>query len=109
MTHRISSAVPFCDADGMTAAGVTVLVDGRPLDLQRSLRLVRHSPAGFAWGYRGSGPAQLALAILQVVCGDAVAVRCHQYFKEDYVAAWPQDEPLDYVVDVEAFADLVRS
>ena len=26
--------------------------------------LVNHSPTGFCWGYVGSGPAQLALAIL---------------------------------------------
>lgn len=36
--------------------------DGRPLDLR--LDLIRHSPAGFEWGYAGSGPSQLALAIL---------------------------------------------
>lgn len=33
-----------------------------PLDPK--LKLVNHSPTGFSWGYGGSGPAQLALAIL---------------------------------------------
>jgi uncharacterized protein DUF6166 len=30
--------------------------------------LARHSPTGFAWGYHGSGPAQLALAL----CADTL-------------------------------------
>ena len=37
---------------------------GRQLDLEASLKVVNHSPTGFSWGYTGSGPAQLALAIL---------------------------------------------
>jgi hypothetical protein len=40
----------------------TVTVDGKPLPLRLDLR--NHSPTGFEWGYTGSGPAQLALAIL---------------------------------------------
>ena len=46
----------------------------RPLEL--CLDLFNHSPTGFEWGYRGSGPAQLALAILADHLGeDAAAVR----------------------------------
>jgi Family of unknown function (DUF6166) len=37
---------------------------GKQLDLEASLKVVNHSPTGFCWGYLGSGPAQLALAIL---------------------------------------------
>jgi hypothetical protein len=33
-----------------------------PLPLR--LDIVNHSPTGFAWGYSGSGSAQLAVAIL---------------------------------------------
>lgn len=40
-------------------AAVEVLVDGKPLELAPSLRLRRHSPTGFEWGYLGSGPASL--------------------------------------------------
>lgn len=38
--------------------------DGKryPLPLFKEIR--NHSPTGFEWGYNGSGPAQLALAIL---------------------------------------------
>jgi hypothetical protein len=43
-------------------------VEKRPgqerLTPERSLELVNHSPSGFEWGYGGSGPAQLALALL---------------------------------------------
>lgn len=38
-----------------------VRIDGEVLSPEQSLRVMRHSPDGFAWGYRGSGPAQLAL------------------------------------------------
>lgn len=40
----------------------SVTVDGKPLPPRLDLR--NHSPTGFEWGYSGSGPAQLALAIL---------------------------------------------
>lgn len=44
--------------------------------------IVDHSPTGFAWGYAGSGPAQLALAILADYFGCADAARAlHQLFK----------------------------
>jgi hypothetical protein len=32
-------------------------------------RIVQHSPTGFAWGYGGSGPADLALNILSIFVG----------------------------------------
>jgi hypothetical protein len=48
-----------------------------------------HSPSGFEWGYLGSGPAQLALAILCDYLGDPqLAVRFHQELTEERVARW---------------------
>ena len=41
-----------------------VYVNGSRLDPKPSQRAYNHSPDGFNWGYAGSGPAQLALAIL---------------------------------------------
>lgn len=41
-----------------------IVVDGREGRLNPRYDLANHSPDGFAWGYPGSGPAQLALAIL---------------------------------------------
>ena len=44
--------------------------------------LRNHSPDGFEWGYAGSGPAQLALAICADVLGDDErAQRVYQAFK----------------------------
>ena len=43
-----------------------VLVDGLPLSPKDSQKIVNHSPDGFEWGYGGSGPAQLSLAIVLV-------------------------------------------
>src|SRR5215813_14027095 len=43
--------------------------DGRAEPLPVRLDLYNHSPDGFEWGYAGSGPAQLALAILADALG----------------------------------------
>lgn len=39
-------------------------MNGTKMDLKPSLMVSYHSPAGFSWGYTGSGCHQLALAIL---------------------------------------------
>ena len=57
-----------------------VTVNDRPLDPR--LDLWEHSPTGFEWGYGGSGPAQLALALLADHLGDdELAMALHQDFK----------------------------
>jgi hypothetical protein len=91
-----------------TEEGVAATVNGRPLPLR--LELARHSPTGFEFGYTGSGPAQLALAILcdhyekngrevreaRELTRDPdatpreLARRHHQRFKSHVVAAIPQ-------------------
>lgn len=51
-----------------------------------------HSPDGFEWGYGGSGPAQLALALLIDVIGDPdEAEELYQRFKWDVVAQLDRD------------------
>jgi hypothetical protein len=69
-----------------------VSVDGRELPLRLDLR--NHSPTGFAWGYGGSGPAQLALAILSHHCrGDEErAIRQYQNFKWRVIGRLAQEE-----------------
>jgi hypothetical protein len=58
-----------------------------PLDPRPSQKVWNHSPDGFQWGYGGSGPAQLSLAILLDVTGDKDrSVRLHQEFKRDKIA-----------------------
>src|SRR3989442_957585 len=59
----------------------------RALDPRYDLR--RHSPDGFQWGYSGSGPAQLALALLaDALADDAIAQALYQEFKREFVARW---------------------
>lgn len=55
---------------------------------------VRHA-AGFDWGYGGSGPAELARAILIALYPASAVVRtseCYQLFKRQVVARLPQKE-----------------
>ncbi len=67
---------------------VIVTVDGRRLNPR--LDLWNHSPTGFEWGYHGSGPAQLALAILADHCGDdQQAFDFHHRFKQAVIAGLP--------------------
>jgi Family of unknown function (DUF6166) len=67
---------------------VTVTVDGRRLNPRHDLW--NHSPSGFEWGYVGSGPAQLALAILADHCNDdEEAFNLYQRFKWAVVAELP--------------------
>ncbi|MBS7703290.1 DUF6166 domain-containing protein [Chelatococcus asaccharovorans] len=92
--------------------GIVSITEGatlRPLPPRLDLR--DHSPTGFAWGYGGSGPAQLALALLCDVLGDeARALRLYQRFKFRAIAPLPQNEPfrmtsedvLAHVRDIEA-------
>ena len=72
---------------------VTVCDGQRCQGLPLRLDLLNHSPTGFSWGYGGSGPAQLALALLADALGDDDrAIRLHQQFKFKVVTAWPEGE-----------------
>ncbi len=70
-----------------------VTVDGRPLDPRFDLR--NHSPDGFCWGYSGSGPAQLALAILADCVGDEQAVCYYQQFKAAVISSLLMEEEFE--------------
>jgi hypothetical protein len=66
---------------------ITVLKNGLVFNPKPSQKYWNHSPDGFNWGYGGSGPAQLALALLLDVTGDpALALKYHQHFKRRVVA-----------------------
>src|SRR6201987_895948 len=63
---------------------VVLVMDGngerKPLTPRQEVR--NHSPTGCEWGYGGSGPAQLALAILAEHLGnDDAALKLYQDFK----------------------------
>ena len=74
--------------DGRWPAG-EVWIGGYPVALGPSLKLCNHSPTGFAWGYLGSGPAQLALALLlHLGASDAEAQAWYQDFQAEVVTKW---------------------
>ena len=70
-------------------AGV-VTVDGVSLDPRKSQAVYNHSPEGFSWGYSGSGPSQLALALLLETTTEEEAVKWYQEFKHDCIAVLPR-------------------
>ena len=55
--------------------------------------IVHHSPAGFEWGYGGSGPAELALNILSAMIGQEAAQTngLYQRFKWDFIVHMPKE------------------
>lgn len=69
----------------------TVRLNGVPLDHGESLKYCNHSPSGFSWGYGGSGPAQLALAILLRIAPPPIALALYQAFKWEFVACWARE------------------
>lgn len=55
-------------------------IGDEPLPWRLDLRA--HSPSGLEWGYMGSGPAQLSLAVCAFILGDEKAERVYQSLKE---------------------------
>lgn len=68
-----------------------VWLNGVPLMPERSQKVCNHSPDGFAWGYGGSGPSQLALAILLEICEDETAKKHYMDFKWKEIATLPKE------------------
>ena len=74
-----------CEVDVIDAAAPG---GGHALDPRLDLR--NHSPSGFEWHYNGSGPAQLALALLADALGDDERAQAsYQDFKFRVVARLP--------------------
>lgn len=79
--------------DVVDEAGAVHMLDPR-LDLRN------HSPTGFSWGYTGSGPAQLALAILcHALHCDGRAEELYQEFKDAVVSRFDQNQPWRLTTD----------
>ena len=69
----VSHQIPF-------SRDVLIIDENRSVSFlkpERSQRIRNHSPDGFNWGYAGSGPAQLALALLLEVTNDEQIARAH--------------------------------
>lgn len=64
-----------------------VTIDGVELNPEYSQSIYNHSPDGFNWGYGGSGPSQLALAILLETTKDlSLSKMFYQDFKWEFIA-----------------------
>ena len=75
-----------------------VWIDDKYLSPTPSQAVKNHSPDGFAWGnYGGSGPSQLALAILLECTHKKAALKWYQNFKQDIICALP---PKDFKIKV---------
>ena len=66
-----------------------IWLDGELLSPAKSLKIRNHSPDGFNWGYGGSGPSQLALAICLELFGSQSD---YQSFKWDIIAKLPNSD-----------------
>ena len=81
--HRARSRKMYTGRRGPQGCVVCVIAgngERKPLNPRQALR--NHSPTGFEWGYGGSGPAQLALAILaEHLADEHAALRLYQDFK----------------------------
>ena len=58
--------------------------------LDERLDWANHSPGGMEWGYYGSGPTQLAIAMLGAVADRTVALNHYYEFKTEVVARFPR-------------------
>lgn len=73
-----------------------------------SQRIINHSPNGFNWGYGGSGPAQLSLAILMDIEDDSFAVKHYQKFKNDIIAELLKGDFVLYLEEIRAWIKNIK-
>jgi hypothetical protein len=81
-----------------------VWIGSRELLPEQSLRVRHESLDGFSWGYGGSGPAQLALALLLELTTEEMALLWYQQVKCHIIARLPQD---DFVLDSQTIVDCI--
>ena len=73
------------------------------LDPKKSQAVYNHNPEGFNWGYGGSGPAQLALAILLECTDTQTAKRNYQQFKFDVIAGLARGKDFTILIDISKY------
>jgi hypothetical protein len=69
-----------------------VFLNKKLLSPRKSQEIWNHSPDGFNWGYGGSGPSQLALAICLKFVPKEKALKIYQNFKWQHIATLPQGD-----------------
>ena len=67
--------------------------------------VVRHSPTGIAWGFAGSGPADLARSVLLALTDEATAERFYQAFKAEVVVRVPHAGGVLRATEVRAWVE----
>lgn len=73
-------------------ARIIVECEGKAKQLPFASGKARHSPDGFSWGYNGSGPAELARAILADFTGNPdPPTALYQEFKRVFIASKRSD------------------
>ena len=120
---KVYSGTRLFDRESITHGEASVVVrdvvDDGPSDRRPLTHVSYHSPDGFEWGYAGSGPADLALAILADYFEEppefvlaalrsmwtprSKAAALHQSFKERFVATEHRDEWQLHSDDIEAW------
>jgi hypothetical protein len=84
--------------ESVTIEGVTekdgrvIYIDDEWLDPAPSQKVQNHSPSGFNWGFGGSGPCQLALAILMRYLSPRDAEAYKHSFKFGFIAGLPKSD-----------------
>lgn len=76
-----------------------VWLNGEELLPARSQKVKNHSPYGFAWGYAGSGPAQLALAICLELLPEEEAILRYQELKWNEIANIDMESDFDVEIE----------
>jgi hypothetical protein len=66
-----------------------------------------HSPDGFAWGYHGSGPSELARCLLWDVLGHAPEKPLYHKFKSTFIA--PLSRNAEWSLDESAIWDWLQA
>ena len=64
----------------------SVWINNKKLSPSKSQKINLHSPDGFNWGHEGSGPAQLALAIMLELYPKDKSLSFYQEFKSKAIA-----------------------
>lgn len=98
----------YVGSGSLGSKSVRVVEPGSSRPLSKRLDLANHSPDGFEWGYRGSGPAQLALALVADATGDdEIALTTYQSYKNSVVALLDRDDDFTLTSD-EVLAEVNR-
>lgn len=97
------------EKDGKGGPGTVITPSGDQLEVEPSLSIENHSPSGFQWGYRGSGPRQLSIALLLHHTQDPEFAAAHSLeFMRRFVARIDADETALAVGLLETFVQEKR-